>query len=337
MAINEFHSDLMQWGLRLLDGDPYNSSGYYGQMMQNDADGIYQGHYVRDQYETESNNVENDEIIALTLQEEFSQIAVTEASGYLDTGGSHASNFVNSWHSPSRGNYYSGHDRGREEVDSVLPSSSCSSPGDQEEYLHSLELADEYTDDNQVHWNFDQMTPIPHVPRINGEIPPSDEVTSDHQTLQDRLQLHDFVEHTVQGDGNCQFRALSDQLYGTPDHHNHVRQQVVNQLKSEPEIYEGYVPMAYDDYLEKMSQSGEWGDHVTLQAAADMYGVKIFVITSFKDPYCIEIIPKSRKPKQVIYLSFWAEVHYNSIYPQGDIPTSENRKKKRWWSFGNKH
>lgn len=28
------------------------------------------------------------------------------------------------------------------------------------------------------------------------------------------------------------------------------------------------------------------------------YGVKIFVITSFKDPYCIEIIPKSRKPKQ---------------------------------------
>lgn len=26
------------------------------------------------------------------------------------------------------------------------------------------------------------------------------------------------------------------------------------QLKSCPEIYEGYVPMAYDDYLEKMSK-----------------------------------------------------------------------------------
>lgn len=42
----------------------------------------------------------------------------------------------------------------------MLPSSSCSSPGDQEEHLHSLELADEHADDNQVYWNFDQMAPI---------------------------------------------------------------------------------------------------------------------------------------------------------------------------------
>lgn len=73
------------------------------------------------------------------------------------------------------------------------------------------------------------------------------------------------------------------------------------QLKAYPEIYEGYVPMAYSDYLKKMNKyypylnfygftlkallkefhaytffflggwnrSGEWGDHVTLQAAAD--------------------------------------------------------------------
>ncbi|KAK9920939.1 hypothetical protein M0R45_029476 [Rubus argutus] len=75
----------------------------------------------------------------------------------------------------------------------------------------------------------------------------------------DRLQLYGVVEHKVQGDGNCQFRALSDQLYHSQDHHNDVRGQVVNQLKSHPEIYEGYVPMAYDDYLEKMSKSGEWG------------------------------------------------------------------------------
>lgn len=96
-----------------------------------------------------------------------------------------------------------------------------------------------------------------------------------------RLQLHGFIEHKVQGDGNCQvrilslfmlllyilkhrhasplvlstsllsledfdcricqlyfvsyalffqFRALSDQLYQTPDHHKHVRHQVVNQV-----------------------------------------------------------------------------------------------------------
>lgn len=70
------------------------------------------------------------------------------------------------------------------------------------------------------------------------------------------------------------------------------------QLKGHPEMYEGYVSMGYVDYLKKMSKyyswlcscgfhpklvhcfrsydllcgwnrSGEWGDHVTLQAAAD--------------------------------------------------------------------
>ncbi|KAG7960438.1 hypothetical protein I3843_10G123700 [Carya illinoinensis] len=59
--------------------------------------------------------------------------------------------------------------------------------------------------------------------------------------------MYDFVEHKVQGDGNCQFRALSDQLYSTPDNHQFVRQKVVNRLRSHPEIYGGYVPMEYGD------------------------------------------------------------------------------------------
>ncbi|KAL6967196.1 hypothetical protein U1Q18_032998 [Sarracenia purpurea var. burkii] len=134
-----------------------------------------------------------------------------------------------------------------------------------------------------------------------------------------------------------QFRALSDQFYRTPEHHKFVRQQVVNQLKSCPVIYEGYVPMAYGDYLKKMSKSGEWGDHVTLQAAADSYGVKIFVITSFKDTCYMEIIPNVQRSKRVIFLSFWAEVHYNSIYPEGDMPAVETKKKKKWWAFQDKH
>ncbi|KAK3232489.1 hypothetical protein Dsin_004370 [Dipteronia sinensis] len=166
-------------------------------------------------------------------------------------------------------------------------------------------------------------------PKINGELTSSDEEMSDHQRLLKRLQLYNLVENKVQGDGNCQFSALSDQLYGSPEHHNVVREQVIIQLKSHPQIYEGYVPMAYGDYLNKMSKNGEWGDHVTLQAAADKYGVRIFVITSFKDTCCIEILPNDQKPQRVLWLSFWAEVHYNSIY-QGELPTLPNKKKKKW-------
>ncbi|URE38672.1 OTU-like cysteine protease [Musa troglodytarum] len=36
----------------------------------------------------------------------------------------------------------------------------------------------------------------------------------------------------------------------------------------------------------------------------------------------------------IVCLSFWAEVHYNSIYPEGELPVLEVRNKKRWWHFG---
>ncbi|KAH9660638.1 OTU domain-containing protein [Citrus sinensis] len=229
---------------------------------------------------------------------------------------------------------------GQEEADDTQPSSLCSSHEEEsycgEEWSYPQELTDEYALDGEVGKRLNQMVPVPHVPRINGEIPSIDEATLDHQRLLERLQVYDLVEHKVQGDGNCQFRALSDQIYRTAEHHEFVRQQIVAQLKSNPDIYEGYVPMAYGDYLEKMSKSGEWGDHVTLQAAADLYGVKIFVITSFKDTCYIEILPNVERSIRVIYLSFWAEVHYNSIYPAGDVPTFETKKKKRWRLFRNK-
>uniref|UniRef100_A0A2N9EJF5 OTU domain-containing protein n=1 Tax=Fagus sylvatica TaxID=28930 RepID=A0A2N9EJF5_FAGSY len=43
-------------------------------------------------------------------------------------------------------------------------------------------------------------------------------------------------------------------------------------------------------------------------------------MTSFKDTCWIEILPKFQKSSKVIFLGFWAEVHYNSIYRQGGNP-----------------
>lgn len=77
---------------------------------------------------------------------------------------------------------------------------------------------------------------------------------------------------------------MSDQLYRSPNLHKFVREQVVQQvcwfyndvftclvvlpiiicidsvfllfcqLKSDPDLYAGYVPMAYSEYLKKMSR-----------------------------------------------------------------------------------
>uniref|UniRef100_A0A1D1Y089 ubiquitinyl hydrolase 1 n=1 Tax=Anthurium amnicola TaxID=1678845 RepID=A0A1D1Y089_9ARAE len=340
MIMYEQDPDVIRWGLHLLHGDPFPNSGYCGTATQNDTC-FYDREYAREgNFGTDHTTVENDEIIAHALQEEFSQLAVAEASGLPHASEEHveASVLAQDWYGSTMSNFISGNE-GEHEGGDDMASSSCSSPEvkfyEGEEWL--LELADDFSTLDEVGKRLNQVASTPHKPRINREIPSADEAISDHERLLERLQLYELVERKVQGDGNCQFRALSDQFYRTSEHHKFVRQQITNQLKSCPEIYEGYVPMAYDEYLNKMSSTGEWGDHVTLQAAADSYGVKIFVITSFKDTCYIEIQPCELKSKRVIFLSFWAEVHYNSIYPAGELPAPETKKKKRWWQFGNRH
>ncbi|KVI09500.1 Ovarian tumor, otubain, partial [Cynara cardunculus var. scolymus] len=218
------------------------------------------------------------------------------------------------------------------QLEASAPSSSPENqPSDWEENSYTFEIKDEPQIDGEVGKRLTEITPVAHTPKINGDIPSMDEASSDHQRLLDRLELYGLVESKVEGDGNCQFRALSDQLYRTPEYHESVRRQVVKQLKSHPEMYEGYVPMAYTDYLSQMSMNGEWGDHVTLQAAADSYGVKILVLTSFKDTIFIEILPKVLKSKRVVFLSYWAEVHYNPIYPadQEELPPSRHEEDEK--------
>ncbi len=36
-------------------------------------------------------------------------------------------------------------------------------------------------------------------------------------------------------------------------------------------------------YLADMAQPTTWGDHVTLKAAADLYGLRIMLVTSFDE------------------------------------------------------
>lgn len=262
--------------------------------------------------------VETDEVIAQSLQEELSQ---QDAEGYekVPNLSDWPEVFTNPWSTEAVAH------------DNDNASSNCDyDSGQDSEDESTPEMSEDFaTYDGEVGKRLNQMDSIPHIPRINGEIPTIDHASAAHQRLFDRLKLYGLSELKVDGDGNCQFRAFSDQLYRTPAHHKSVRDDVVYQLTSYPEFYEGYVPMKYNDYVKKMARSGEWGDHVTLQAAADFYGVVICLLTSFKDTSFVQIEPREPKSKRVISLSFWAEVHYNSVYAEGDVPLYAERKKKR--------
>uniref|UniRef100_A0A453BWS8 OTU domain-containing protein n=1 Tax=Aegilops tauschii subsp. strangulata TaxID=200361 RepID=A0A453BWS8_AEGTS len=124
-----------------------------------------------------------------------------------------------------------------------------------------------------------------HVPRINTYFPTYSDATMDHHRLHDRLDAYGLFEVRVSGDGNCQLKACNS-------------------------LYEGHVPMKYKHYCKKMKKSGEWGDHVTLQAAADKFAAKICLLTSFRDTCFVEIVPQYQAPQRELWLSFWSEIHY---------------------------
>lgn len=156
------------------------------------------------------------------------------------------------------------------------------------------------------------------------------DVPAERRRLDRTLAQHSLVERVVTGDGACQFRAVSDQLYGLEAAHGTVRAAAVAQLAACPERYAAFVGGgeghgAYASYVARMASPREWGDAITLQAIADAYGVRIVVVSSYEPPF-IEVVPAGGAgggvPPRVLYLSFFAEVHYNSVYAAPRAPVA---------------
>ncbi|KAK9842213.1 hypothetical protein WJX81_000852 [Elliptochloris bilobata] len=150
----------------------------------------------------------------------------------------------------------------------------------------------------------------------------------ERQRLGAILASYGLCERLVKGDGNCQFRALSDQLYGTGAHYAALRQLAVEQLAACSQWYSEFVAGDYHSYLSGMARDGTWGDHLTLQAVADRLGLRIVVLSTFEESPVIEIHPHGgARLDRVLHLSFWAEVHYNSIYGVSDLPREPPKEK----------
>lgn len=85
-------------------------------------------------------------------------------------------------------------------------------------------------------------------------------------------QLHAlglYAAHTI-GDGNCLFRALSDQLYGTPNYHLKLRDEICDWIASRKDRYAPFVDdeRGLDVHLRCMRTPGTYGGHLELSAFA---------------------------------------------------------------------
>ena len=135
------------------------------------------------------------------------------------------------------------------------------------------------------------------------------------------LAPFNLQSHDVGGEGDCQFRALAEALpaQDPPLTHARVRKDVADYLAVHPEL-RGWVDNVYTDaqyaqWVEHMRTPGVWGDHLTLHAAAHVYGVTIDVVTN--TPVPMRVGPSSDTPPRVI-LAFLPELHYRVTWPLGE-------------------
>jgi hypothetical protein len=150
--------------------------------------------------------------------------------------------------------------------------------------------------------------------------------------MKERLEKHGFTEKIVAPDGNCQMRALSDQIHGDEKYYNDVRSKITMWLsKNEKYTIDDSGSSTLGDfidtdryprwlsYVSHMSRNGTWGDHITLVAASEVYNVQISIISNVDDKgtgqYITHILPRSKKPTKTLNLSHWHEMHYNSLHP----------------------
>jgi len=151
-----------------------------------------------------------------------------------------------------------------------------------------------------------------------------------NRRMRDRLKEYGFAEKEVQGDGNCQFRAIADQVYGDESKHREVRRDITDWLAANPHYSIDQDGTKLSDFLETdrypswktycslMSKDGYWGDQMTLMAACELYKANVYILSSVETPGgttpITKLEPRSSPSQRKIHLSLWHEKHYNSMY-----------------------
>mmetsp|Transcript_46682 Transcript_46682/g.105799 ORF Transcript_46682/g.105799 Transcript_46682/m.105799 type:complete len:357 (-) Transcript_46682:32-1102(-) len=153
------------------------------------------------------------------------------------------------------------------------------------------------------------------------------------QSLGFELSTTDGGRRGVDGDGNCQFYSLSWGLHRTTSKHAEVRSKVIEYLRG-PGCADFSVfyapthpsqPASFHGYLDSMAKDRTWGDQLTLQAAANVFNMKVFVLTA--DQFNAQARPiLVLKPQQdcvaaamCVWISF-AALHYSPIEPTSRTP-----------------
>ena len=165
---------------------------------------------------------------------------------------------------------------------------------------------------------------------------------SDTSSLASRLAKLGLASHEMRGDGNCQFRGLAFNLFGSQDHHAIVRKACVAHIKEHADFFAVFFDGSdeFERYLTNMSRDRHWGDELTLRAAVEAYSCIAHIISSEAQNWYLVYTPESTDDVEMmlpvgvkappknkdVYLSYVSPIHYNSVV----VSTVDNQGMAGW-------
>ncbi|XP_060568189.1 uncharacterized protein LOC132726826 isoform X2 [Ruditapes philippinarum] len=143
-----------------------------------------------------------------------------------------------------------------------------------------------------------------------------------HQ-MRDKIEDKGLVPHDVYPDGNCLFSAIVDQLRVQGDFSftpHTLRQSAVNYLRRYPATDDGTSLSMFlsdgedwESYLLRISEDGEWGDHIILGALANVVDEQIVIFGGATGDRETVLYPRSQTS---LYLS---DLSYDLLYEKSHV------------------
>ena len=140
-------------------------------------------------------------------------------------------------------------------------------------------------------------------------------LSSSMSLLRIRLCQRGLRPLDVGSGGDCFFRAVSHQIFGTADYHLDVRAAGMEHLRQHPEHFiESNIDQSWLQYLSTMCRQGTWCDNIIIQAVSNALNCIIHIIESAENfAESNVIVPVGVEGSlRTIYIGHLDEIHYVS-------------------------
>uniref|UniRef100_A0A674HN39 ubiquitinyl hydrolase 1 n=1 Tax=Taeniopygia guttata TaxID=59729 RepID=A0A674HN39_TAEGU len=121
-----------------------------------------------------------------------------------------------------------------------------------------------------------------------------------------------FIIKRMKEDGACLFRAVADQVYGDQDMHEVVRKHCMDYLMKNADYFSNYVTEDFTTYINRKRKSTCHGNHIEMQAMAEMYNRPVEVYQYGTEPINT-FHGIQHHEDEPIRVSYHRNIHYNSV------------------------